>query len=573
MRKLLCVVGVLCASIHSHALNREAFTFTKYDLNVRVEPEQQRIGVRGKITLRNDSTMPQRSLSLQISSSLNWSSIKLAGAPVEFLTQPYISDIDHTGTLSEAIVVLPQPVAPKQSVELEIGYEGIIQQDATRLTRIGVPVDKAKHADWDEIGREFSAVRGIGYVAWYPVAEEAASLSDEDAVPDEIAKWSTRAADTEFDVNLCVLQNSSDTNAIGLMNDDETAAPRLADAARDTCAVHRYAPLRQRTPIIAIGNYSVSNLRNVDVYFSGNHKSGADDYASAVDEVTPPITRWFGDHRENKQLKSAVVDLSDPQAAAYESGDMLLMPLSGSDTKMLLSAAQQLTHLFFPSPHIWIHDGLASYAQARFIEEKEGRQAAIAYLQAHESGLIESEKETASNGGEHRDRSLINTLDRFRLQTKAMYVWWMLRDIVGESSFDSALRQYKAADDNSPTYMQKIIEAQAHRDLQWFFDDWVYHDRGLPDLRIASVYPSKLPSGGYMVTVTVENLGAVAAEVPVTLHLPTTNASERLLIPGKSKASLRIETPSMPQIATVNDGSVPESDMNNNEYKIESLNH
>ena len=37
------------------ALEREAFTFTKYILEVRVEPEQQRLGVRGKITLRNDS--------------------------------------------------------------------------------------------------------------------------------------------------------------------------------------------------------------------------------------------------------------------------------------------------------------------------------------------------------------------------------------------------------------------------------------------------------------------------------------------------------------------------------------
>ena len=33
------------------SLDREAFTFTSYDLNVRVEPEQQRLGVRGKITL------------------------------------------------------------------------------------------------------------------------------------------------------------------------------------------------------------------------------------------------------------------------------------------------------------------------------------------------------------------------------------------------------------------------------------------------------------------------------------------------------------------------------------------
>jgi hypothetical protein len=121
--------------------------------------------------------------------------------------------------------------------------------------------------------------------------------------------------------------------------------------------------------------------------------------------------------------------------------------------------------------------------------------------------------------------------------------------------------------------MQKQIEAEAHRDLEWFFDDWVYQDRGLPDFRIASVYPSALASGGYMVTVTVENLGRASAEVPVTLHFETGEASEKLVVPGKSTASIRIQTASPPASATVNDGSVPESDVTNNQYQIESLNH
>jgi hypothetical protein len=62
--------------------------------------------------------------------------------------------------------------------------------------------------------------------------------------------------------------------------------------------------------------------------------------------------------------------------------------------------------------------------------------------------------------------------------------------------------------------------------------------------------------------------------VPVTLH-GERESVQRLLVPAKSKGSVRIETAAMPQSATVNDGSVPESDTRNNEYKIESesLNH
>lgn len=567
--KIVCLFCAICSSLWAHALDRDAFTFTKYDLDLRVEPAQQRLGVRGKIVLRNDSTIPQRSLSLQISSSLNWSSIQLQGEPIEFVSQLYTSDIDHTGALSEAIVVLPQAVAPKQTIELEIGYEGVIPQDTTRLTRIGVSADAAKHSDWDEIGQSFSVVRGIGHVAWYPVAMEAMSLSDGDALAEAVAKWKQRETSTNFNVNLCLAQKSSES-VLALMN-GSTHSDAKGAVDGETCTAHKFDPLEGILPVLVMGGYVVLDSPVVRVYYLPDHKSGADDYASAVEEVSPPVSRWFGDHRQSPDAKLEVVELPDPNDASFESGNMLLTSLSGNDTKLLLSATQQLTHAFFPSPRAWIHDGLASYAQVRLFEEKEGRKAAIDYLQGHRTALVELEKVSSEN--KPKDNSLITSLDDFRVQTKSMYVWWMLRDMVGENELYAALHNYKAADDSDPKYMQKMIEAQAHRDLQWFFDDWVYHDRGLPELRVSSVYPSPLPTGGYMVTVMVENRGEAGAEIPVTLHTEGSEASGKLVVAGKSKASVRIQTPSLPRDVTLNDGSVPESDTSNDVYKIESANH
>src|SRR3984885_4265034 len=147
------------AAANSFSLDREALTFSKYDLNIRVEPEQQRLGVRGIITLRNDSPTPQKIAVLQISSSLDWRSITAGGKPLQFISQPYTSDIDHTGALSEAIVTLPEAIPPNRSVELEIAYEGVIALDATRLTRIGAPEAQANSSDWDQISAKFTAVR------------------------------------------------------------------------------------------------------------------------------------------------------------------------------------------------------------------------------------------------------------------------------------------------------------------------------------------------------------------------------------------------------------------------------
>ncbi len=88
--------------------------------------------------------------------------------------------------------------------------------------------------------------------------------------------------------------------------------------------------------------------------------------------------------------------------------------------------------------------------------------------------------------------ALINTSIEEFYRSKAMYVWWMLRDMIGEDALKKALAAYRPDADTTPSYMQHLIEAQTKRDLGWFFDDWVYRDRGLPDFRVASVYPRQM---------------------------------------------------------------------------------
>src|SRR5437588_10184162 len=111
--RFLCVLCALCGcAFQASALDREAFTFTNYDLDVRVEPEQQRLAVRGKLTLRNDSASAQKNISPQVSSTLDSRSIQNGGKPVQFLTHPYNSDNDHNLIPSVAIASLPPLVLP-----------------------------------------------------------------------------------------------------------------------------------------------------------------------------------------------------------------------------------------------------------------------------------------------------------------------------------------------------------------------------------------------------------------------------------------------------------------------------
>src|ERR1700686_1379935 len=271
--KSLAFLFVFCASaVNCFALDREAFTFTSYDLNIQVDPEQHRLGVRRKLTLRNDSQAPQKIAVLQISSSLDWRSIKAGDKSLQFLSQPYTSDIDHTGGLSEAIVTLPQPIAPHGTIELEIAYEGVILLDATRLTRIGTPEDAANSTDWDQIGPTFSAVRGAGYVAWYPIATEVANLSEGNSLFEVSDRWKNREVDSRMHLQIGLSRDGSEPQPELLVNNASCFALYEAmGGVQHVSADCTYRPLGLLAPLFVIANYRfVDRSTIVAPYHNGN---------------------------------------------------------------------------------------------------------------------------------------------------------------------------------------------------------------------------------------------------------------------------------------------------------------
>jgi hypothetical protein len=561
------VLCVLCSlAVPGLALDREAFTFTNYDLTVRVEPGQQRLGVRGKITLRNDSAAPQKNVALQVSSTLDWRSIQTGGNALDFVTHEYTSDIDHTGALSEAIVTLQYEVPPKGTIELDVGYEGVIPLDVSRLTRIGVPEEKAKHTDWDQIGKSFTGIRGIGYVVWYPVATESANLLEGNSVFETLGRWKTREADAPLKVKLI---DSGEGPAPTKVLCNGKLGPQFYEQMGRAYSVQAdcsFDPLGMTVPLFVIGGYDVLERPSVNIYFLPGHQAGAENYALAATLITPLVAEWFGVPHQ----KAETVELADPEAAPFESGAMLLTALSNTNSIAYeLTAVHQLTHAALFSPRPWIDEGLAHFAQALEQEQQSGRQAALDFMGRHRPAIVNAEKTFgAAHVQNEASESLINTSTEEFYRSKAMYVWWMLRDMIGDAALKKVIAAYHPDQDKESTYMQHLIEAQTHRDLEWFFDDWVYRDRGLPNFRVAAVYPRPKVDGGSILTITIENLGDAGAELPATLRMESGEVSKRVEVRAKSKAILRMDATSTPLEVVVNDGSVPESDANNNVFKI-----
>jgi hypothetical protein len=230
-----------------------------------------------------------------------------------------------------------------------------------------------------------------------------------------------------------------------------------------------------------------------------------------------------------------------------------------------------LTHAALPSPRLWIYEGAAHFAQAVYREQLDGRVAAIQFMALHGVGMLDAEAAAAAGKDANAAArySLINTSIPELYRGKAMYVWWMLRDMLGDETLKKVLANYHADQDRDPAYIQHLVAVQTKRDLEWFFDDWVYRDKGLPDFRVESAVPRATVGGGYIVTVTVVNDGNAGAEVPIILKVEGGEVVRRLEVRAKSKNSIRIEAPSAPQQVIVNDGSVPESDVSNNKLKVE----
>ena len=564
----------------ANALDRHAFIFTSTKLQVSLDPATHTLAAGGTVEAKNVSAQPQRDLVLQISSSLTWKSITVGETEPSWVGTEYTTDIDHTGALSEAVVHLPQPIAPNASVELNVRYDGVLTLSTTRLTRINTPEDVAARSDWDQLSPQFAAFRGIGYVAWYPIATEAASLSMGSEVYDEAVAWTQRQPGERLEVTFRWPQSDDKSSQLTLVSNGESQP--LKEKPEPGHAAATFVFRGSDVPVAVLAPFANLDRETSTVFHLPQRESLAKDYALAVERDIAVLEDWFGQPRR----KVVIIELTNGNALPFQVGAYFFSPLQQVPAGAADAAlARTLVHACFSSPRPWIMEGLAGFAQALVREHELGRRAALAYLNRFGDALATAdrpgaalpptqveEEQVRQNAATIVPQPLTQTNDDLFVHTKSAFVWWMLRDMLGDNTLRGAIAAYKPAEDREPSYMQRLLESRftSKRSLEQFFDDWVYRDRGLPDFRIENVSVRQKLGGEHSVAVTVENLGNVWAEVPVVLQSSEGERTGRVVVRAHERASVRISTPVVPTRAVVNDGSVPESDVSNNAANIES---
>ncbi len=311
------------------ALDREAFIVTHYQLEVQIDRASHVMAVTGRLSLRNDSKSAQKNVALQVSSSLTWNGIALDNQPLEWIGNTYTSDIDHTGALSEAIATLPKAVLPGGTITLDVQYGGTVTPDSTRLTRMGAPAEMALRNDWDQISEPFTAIRGLGYVVWYPVSLPAVSMSEGNAVFEAIDTWKFRHERTEFDARievvsadakLCIAGNAT-TSSCGELGGAEN--PRTGGRVNQISNSIHLVGMSQIVPSFAVADYAQLERPTVTLFHTPEKVPQARDYAAAAEANEPLLKEWLV-----PAGRITVVELTDPDANPYQNGAVLFTPVA-----------------------------------------------------------------------------------------------------------------------------------------------------------------------------------------------------------------------------------------------------
>lgn len=543
---------------------RRAILFTRYALDVRLETRDATMHTRAIVTVRNADATALSAIPLQISSSLKWEEIDADGKPLRFAHHIVATDADHTGAMNEALVTLAAPLDPGGEQTLTVFYSGAITPTAQRLTAIGTPPDVALHTDWDGIREEFTGLRGFGNVLWYPVCNVPVALGDSDRFFSEVGMAKLR--ESFATVSMAVTEEFTGVAPTVAFLDGVPvpvqATPPAAGSDLPGIATAKLpeTPLGFATPTLFLARRTLEAGNSVKLYARQSDAAATQSYMTAASILTPQMKEWFG---AKPKAELNVLDPPEAEDRPFEERALLVTNIANVDPKRLLGPMSHvLAHAYFPSPRPWLEEGAAQFMESLWTEHQEGRETAITQMDNQRGALALAEPaDPDHNGNQDPGQPLIAAHDPIFYRTKAAYVFWMLRSIVGDSSLAAALRQYDAAADTSPDYFERVLERTSGQKLEWFFNDWVSRDRGLPDLNIENVTPSAgSQEDSYIVAVTVSNEGTAVADVPVTVYSGDATVTARMRIEAKGRATHRFLAHGRPEQVQVNDGTTPETE-------------
>ncbi len=201
---------------------------------------------------------------------------------------------------------------------------------------------------------------------------------------------------------------------------------------------------------------------------------------------------------------------------------------------------------------MWLEEGIDSFFLLDYLEGKYGKNATIAVLPKELNFFLPnvSFRET----GDYRYQILARTnfdqpitselshfiepLSIFSLTYgKGSRIVSMLRDVIGQEAFDKAFKrifeEYRFQN-ITIALLEKFCEEESHKDLKWFFNQWLYTDKKY-DAAVTGVHND---------TVTFKNRGEIRMSVEVNIQLHNGDKKQILWDGQKDQEEIKVESSS-----------------------------
>ncbi len=373
---------------------RSALTFTAWDLNLHITPATSHLEAHARFAVRNTSATPLTRVTLQLSSTLHWDSLS---AP--FTEHTLLTDADHTGQATEALVTLPHPLAPGDTLTLTGLYSGTIPPSGERLTRIGAPHEQAAHADWDQIAPTFTALRGFGNLLWYPVSSPPLFLGDGAKLFHAIGLSRLQQAPSAFHLRLTVdylgeppVDAFLNGQRQPLSHITEEPDALVAESHGVATADFPPGPLGFRTPSLFITSQA---LRPSDIQLlaiATERPEGIAPYTTASNDVAPLLREWLG------PAPLIPLTILDHTGQPFEDDAFLAIPLTATNAGQITPAmVHSLAHAWFRSSLPWLNEGVPQLMSLLYTESADGRDKALAELRALTNPLTLAEPQNPAD--------------------------------------------------------------------------------------------------------------------------------------------------------------------------------
>jgi aminopeptidase N len=272
-------------------------------------------------------------------------------------------------------------------------------------------------------------------------------------------------------------------------------------------------PVSTKVMVIGVARFAV-NLAGIvnnciPVYswvYPEDRDKGFYDYAQAL-EILPFFIKNVGPYAYKKlanvESKTIFGGLENANTIFYSEESV-----KGNRRSEAL-IAHEISHQWFGNmateksfAHLWLSEGFATYMTILYIENKYGKDTALA--------MLEEDRQQVIGFVKHSDRPVVDTnpdymeLLNANSYQKGGWVLHMLRRQLGDSVFWRSLRNYYStyagltADTDD---LRKVFEKESKTSLSQFFRQWLY-EPGIPELKIEWNYNATTKK----VNVTVKQL-------------------------------------------------------------------